>query len=131
MESERILIIDDEPDVIAYLKLALEDHGYTVETADSASSGLESARKLLPKVICLDILMPGQTGVSLYRTLRSEPGLEAIPVVIISGISGDRQDLNLKMTQSQDGEKFRAPDAYIEKPIILSQLFETLTRVIR
>jgi CheY-like chemotaxis protein len=131
VKSKQVLIIDDEPDVIAYLKLALEDHGYSVETANSAGSGLELARKLLPKAICLDILMPGQTGVSLFRTLRSEAGLEAIPVVIISGISGDRQDLNLKMTQSQEGEGFREPDAYIEKPIILSQLFETLARVIQ
>ena len=72
MTRNKILIVDDEPDVIAYLSIALEDNDYLVKSATNASAGFQIAQEFMPDIICLDILMPGQTGVSLYEKLRMD-----------------------------------------------------------
>jgi signal transduction histidine kinase/CheY-like chemotaxis protein len=79
-----ILIIDDESSNQDLMRRYLAKEGWTLAFAESGQEELRLAKKLLPKVICLDILMPSMDGWSVLSALKSDPELENIPVVILS-----------------------------------------------
>ncbi|MBB6693621.1 response regulator [Cohnella xylanilytica] len=82
-----ILVIDDEPLSQQLIKRYLAKEGWTLAFAESGQEGLELSRKLRPKVICLDILMPSMDGWSVLSALKNDPELQDIPVIILSGTS--------------------------------------------
>jgi response regulator RpfG family c-di-GMP phosphodiesterase len=84
--SATVLIVDDEPDVARYLTMALRANGYTAVTADSVEHGLEEVHKARPDLICLDIMMPRQSGITMYTQLKNDKTLRSIPVIFISGV---------------------------------------------
>ncbi|MFH1540175.1 MAG: response regulator [bacterium] len=115
--GKTILIVDDERDLRASIKMLLEDNGYNVLSASSADEALETANANIPNLICLDIMMPGSSGIALYAKIRKEPSLKNIPVMIVSAF-GQQKDFK--------GERFRKiifddqapePEAFMEKPI--------------
>lgn len=83
--AKKILIIDDDPEIVSYLKDVFHDAGYATVTAKDGVEGLEMAQMHLPDLITLDMEMPGRGGALFYVKLRQEPRLAEIPVVIISG----------------------------------------------
>jgi signal transduction histidine kinase/CheY-like chemotaxis protein len=89
-EHINILLIDDEPFNQQLMRRYLAKEGWTLAFAGSGQEGLLLAKKLRPKVICLDILMPGMDGWSVLSELKSDPELENIPVVIWS-MTNDKQ----------------------------------------
>jgi two-component system alkaline phosphatase synthesis response regulator PhoP len=118
MEKKRIAIIDDEPDIVIYLTSALQDHGFDVCSATNATEGLALIRSLRPDLVCLDILMPEETGYSLYRKIKGDESLKGIRVLIISG-------LNIEQEMMRIGSALR-PDGYIEKPVDIPLLIKTV-----
>ncbi len=82
-----ILVIDDEPMSQQLIGRYLAKEGWTLAFAESGQEGLELSRKLRPKVICLDILMPSMDGWSVLSALKNDPELQDIPVIILSGTS--------------------------------------------
>ena len=66
-DKSRVLIIDDEPDIVTYLKLLLEENGYAADAAASAEEGLALVAERPPDLILLDIMMPRMTGLAFYR----------------------------------------------------------------
>ncbi len=83
--TKRILIIDDDPDIIAVAQLALETvGGWEVVTALSGPAGIETARKECLDAILLDVMMPGMDGIATLRVLQSEAETAAIPVIIMT-----------------------------------------------
>lgn len=108
--SAKILVVDDEPDVRTYLKTLFTREGYEVVTAANGEEGLGVARQSRPDVIFLDILMPKRTGIMLYRKLRKDEKLGAVPVVILTGLAQYRTFF------AQDFEEVSQPDAFVEKP---------------
>jgi CheY-like chemotaxis protein len=84
--AKKILIIDDDPAIVDYLKSLLTDNGYEVETAMDGSEGLEKFRAHKPDLITLDLDMPDVYGVKFMVKLSKEPGYETTPVVVISGL---------------------------------------------
>lgn len=87
--AKKILIIDDDPVIVKYLRMLFEDNGYTVCTATSSQEGLEVVRKERPDMITLDLEMPGEWGPRFYRKLRKDKELRETPILVISGIDGD------------------------------------------
>ena len=87
--KKTILVIDDEPDIVSFLTTLLEDNGYRTVSAMDGREGIEKARSEKPDLVSLDITMPEKSGVKFYRELRSDPDLSKIPVVIVTGVSGD------------------------------------------
>ena len=87
--AKKILIIDDDPVIVRYLKTLFEDNGYDVCTATSSQEGLEVVRKEKPDLITLDLEMPGEWGPRFYRKLRKDKDLRETPILVISGIDGD------------------------------------------
>ncbi|MGA3126245.1 MAG: response regulator [Candidatus Korobacteraceae bacterium] len=83
----RILVVDDEEDVTTFLGTLLEDNGYSVIKAADGKRGLEMARSESPDLIILDICMPEETGVRMFRNLQEDAQTNVIPVIILTGVS--------------------------------------------
>ena len=128
--GKKILIIDDEPDVLTFVEAALEDHGYQTLTAHNANKGLETIKRERPALICLDVLMPRESGISLFKKLRSDPELKGIPVVILSGLSLRRDLDHVDYLELDDGTVLQEPEGYIEKPVDVARLLSVIEKVL-
>ena len=82
--AKRILVVDDESDLVEITQSHLEEAGYQVLTASDGQEGLEVARRTKPDMIILDIAMPGMNGLEMLRILRATPGLATIPVLMLT-----------------------------------------------
>lgn len=114
--GKRVLIVDDEPDLITFLSTLLEDNGYETIAAADGDEGLDKIRSEKPDLISLDLLMPNKTGIKLYRELRRDPEIAHIPVIMCTGLqAGDVPQMDFeKWIRSRS---IRPPDAYICKPV--------------
>jgi CheY-like chemotaxis protein len=107
-----VLVVDDEADVRSYLKNALADAGFQVETATDGLEALEMVRRKSPDLISLDLIMPRHSGAKFYRELQKDRALSRIPVLLVTGHARDelgRADFE-EMTMS-------GPGVYLEKPV--------------
>ena len=86
--KKKILIVDDDPNIVDYLVTLFEDNGYATCSAKDAQEGLETAQREVPDLITLDLEMPGEWGPRLFRKLCEEQRLKNIPVIVITGFSG-------------------------------------------
>jgi CheY-like chemotaxis protein len=123
--AKRILIIDDEKDVLLYLKTLFEKNGYETATARNGEEGFAAAQTFRPDLITLDLLMPKRSGTRLYCELKKEEGLRDVPVIVLTGFS---------RTQDAATDAMPAdclPDAFIEKPILPDQLLKVVERLVR
>jgi CheY-like chemotaxis protein len=89
--AKKIMIIDDDPNIVSYLQDLFQDNGYTTCTAADGGDGLEMVRAENPDLITLDLEMPKEWGPRFYRKLTQEEGaLSRIPVIVISGLTGNK-----------------------------------------
>jgi len=123
--NPKILIIDDEPDLLMYLKTFLDDQGYGVVCAQDAQTALQMIRLEKPDLICLDIMMPIQSGISFYEHLRRDPRMRGIPVIIISGLNEESLKLGAQVLKAAGINC--TPQRFLNKPVDL----ELLRKVIR
>ncbi|MFX1397324.1 MAG: response regulator [Promethearchaeota archaeon] len=105
-----ILVIDDNKDILFYVKLILESHGFNVETAENGKEALQILSKVqgLPDLIVSDIMMPEMDGYELFKTISSDPRWNSIPFVFLTARSSP-EDIRLG--------KILGVDDYIVKPI--------------
>jgi CheY-like chemotaxis protein len=125
LEGKRILVVDDEPDVAAYIAAILSDHGCRTVTAGNA---VEAAARLQDSgpfdLATLDIEMPGKSGIRLYRELRSDPANEELRVVVITGVHKEVAPLF-------EGKKTVAPlDGFLAKPFEPDGLVDTVAHAL-
>ena len=94
----RILVVDDEPDLIRVLEFGLKASGYAVEVAADGQEGLKKAREIKPDVILLDLMLPKLDGYKVCRLLKFDDRFKHIPIIILSARTqeGD-QTLALEM----------------------------------
>ena len=106
--SEPILIVDDNPVNARLASLTLELAGFKVQTAADAQQALDAIAQTLPRLILMDVQLPGMDGLELTRRLKADPATAAIPVVAITSYA-----------MRGDEERVRAAgcDGYIAKPI--------------
>lgn len=93
MTAPRILVVDDHPPNLALLMHLLALHGYDVATAADADQALAAIRQELPRLILMDLQLPGVDGFELTRQLKADPATAAIPIVAVTSyaMSGDRE----------------------------------------
>ena len=117
-----VVIVDDEVDIATYIRFALEEHGFRVAAFSDAKSAEAALEISEPAAICLDLLMPKHSGLSLYKAIIESQRLHDCPVIIISGLSvrGDLPDL------LQRAGGLPMPEAFIDKPIDIDDLIATL-----
>jgi len=129
MAEPRVLVVDDDPDIIDYFSFFLEDHGYTVGSANSAAAAMSSLDGFAPDVILIDVLMPGRSGLDLLVTLRRDPRWSDTPLVMITGNDQILQD----DCQSYLGSHrdVAGPDGVLSKPIDQNALLAVLEQLCR
>jgi two-component system phosphate regulon response regulator PhoB len=87
MAQDKILLIEDEPDIAEVLQYNLEKEGFDVETARRGDTGLESVRRDSPDLILLDLMLPGIDGLELTRLLKRDPSTSKLPIVMLTARS--------------------------------------------
>ena len=106
--APKILIVDDEPDILEFLSYNLEAEGYDVSVAANGIQGLDKAREIEPDLIVLDIMMPEMDGVELCRRLRADPTFDDTAITFLTARQED---------YSQIAALEQGGDDYISKPI--------------
>lgn len=119
MAKNTILVIDDEVDFIDAVKMRLEPSGYDVITAYNGQDGVEKARRELPKVILLDLVMPKMNGLEALSHLKTDLRTSFIPVIIITAQSDTDYLL--------DAGKLGATE-YLIKPINMENLLDLIKK---
>jgi DNA-binding response OmpR family regulator len=113
MSHRKILVVDDEADILSFLELVLKERGYDVLTASGGRDAIEKARAAHPDLVLLDIMMPQMDGWEVLKLLRLDDGTAQIPVAMVSA----RTDPKDRVQGLQEG----AVD-YICKPFALEDL---------
>ena len=128
--SKKVLIVDDDPDVRLFNSAVVEENGYTPVEASNGEEALQIIQKEVPALVLLDVLMPKQSGIRLYRELKTEPSLLSIPVIILSGVA-KRTFLRSQKALTEFGDKpVPEPDSYLEKPVEPDELANEIKRFI-
>ena len=123
--SRTILIVEDEADEVTYLRALFEDHGFAVLTAGNGQEGFQTAKSAHPDLITLDISMPEESGVRMFRDLQADPDTANIPVVIITGISHEFKHF------IESRRNIRPPAGYFDKPPDRDQLLAKIDEIFR
>ena len=127
-QKKKILVVDDEPDAVEFIKTVMEEAGYDVTSASNGVEGLGKARTENPDLAILDVQMPQKDGLAMFNDMRKDPQLKAIPVVMLTAI-GERTGIHLSAEEM--GEYFgEEPEAYVEKPINPEILQETVRKLL-
>lgn len=120
--KDRILVVDDDPDILQFVEMNLDMEGFETHTAESGRIALEIARERPPDLILLDVMMPELDGLTVLRRLRSSPATASIPVVLLTAkaLAEDRvRGLDL------------GADDYITKPFDIEELLARVKAVLR
>jgi DNA-binding response OmpR family regulator len=118
----KILIVDDDPDMLELLRVNFERAGFDVETAASGMEALHHARRLLPDLIVLDVLLPDLDGMSVCEILRRQPSTGDIPVIMHTAIGGQLS----RLAGLESGA-----DAYFAKPVSPLDLVDKVLELVR
>ena len=119
---KKIIIVEDQPDVADLLEEMLSMDGYQMSKIHSSTGALGVIRAEMPDVVLLDIMMPDVSGLEVLRFMQREPGLQQIPVVIVSA-----KTLPADIRTGLDA----GATAYLTKPVDVNKLRRTVARVIR
>ena len=126
----KILIIDDEPHVVAYLEMLLQDAGYATVSAGDGKAGLEKTRQEMPDLICLDITMPEQSGIRFYRNLREDAELANVPVVVVTAVTGKGGDPAPFKEFLSSRKVVPPPEGFFSKPIVREDFMAEVKRIL-
>ncbi len=108
VRGNKILIADDEPDILEIIEFNLQASGYEVVTAKNGNEALEKAKEFLPDLIILDIMMPGKNGIEVCNLLRMMPAFKETLIVFLTALSDEPTEI--KGLES-------GADDYLTKPI--------------
>ena len=113
----RVLVVDDSATIVALLKRMLQQNQYEVLEAFDAESGIEIARREVPDLIFLDIVLPGMSGFDALRALRRDEATRGIPIIMISG--------NAQATEQFYVQRIGADD-FMKKPFSRAEVFDRI-----
>lgn len=120
--TQRIFVVDDEPDVTELLKYKLEQEGYACEVLNDPLAFAARAREFEPDLLIFDIMMPELSGLQLCRIVRSDPSMQHIPVIFLTA-RGETED-RVKGLES-------GADDYIPKPFNTKELLLRIKNVLK
>jgi len=123
-DSKKILVVDDEEDMVVWLTTLLEDNGYSTITAYNGAEGFKKAKSEKPDLITLDVSMDQESGVKTLRHLQEDPDTANIPIIMVTGVSVDIKQF------IERNKKIQMPAGFIEKPIDKDELLSTVSRLI-
>jgi two-component system, OmpR family, alkaline phosphatase synthesis response regulator PhoP len=122
MPKERILVVDDEEDILELVRFNLAREGYDVVVAASGEKAIDIARKELPHLIVLDLMLPGIDGLEVTRILKNNPETRGIPIVMLTA-KGEEPDIVAGLELGADD--------YVAKPFSPRILLARVRAVLR
>jgi CheY-like chemotaxis protein len=133
MEKPKVLVIDDDPDLVEGMRITLEANDYEVHSASNGNEGLKLVKEIHPDLIILDVMMDTITeGFQVSQQLRSRDSASPyrsyanIPILMVTGIS---QKMQMKFDPRQDGD-YLPVDEFVEKPIRFENLLKKVKELI-
>jgi len=128
--AKKVLVVDDDPDVRSFSIAVLEENGYTPIEATNGEEGMALLRKDLPDLVLLDVLMPRESGVRLYRQMKTDSKFKNVPVIILSGITQRSFLRSQKALTEFGGAAIPEPETYLEKPVEPQELAAAIKAVL-
>jgi len=126
MESKKkILIIDDEEDVVTYLSAFFADNGFETISAINGKDGFEKAKSEKPDIITLDVSMPEESGVKALRDLQNNESTKNTPIIMVTGVSTDMKRF------IETRKQVHPPEGYFEKPIDREALLKKIKELLK
>jgi len=120
--SDRILVIDDDPDIVRFVRTNLESEGYAVRTASDGEEGIRLAFSEPPDLVLLDLMMPGVDGFDVLRRLQTSPATTNVSIVLLTARANVRD-----LVRGLEG----GADDYIQKPFDIEELLARVGSVLR
>jgi len=118
----KILIVDDEPDIVEFISYNLKSKGYQTATAYDGIEALRKAKEFRPDLVLLDVMMPNKDGMQTLREMRQTPDLESVAIIFLTALSDEKSEI--------EGLKLGADD-YIAKPIKPELLLTRIAAALR
>jgi len=128
--AKKVLVVDDELDMRVFYTTLLETNGYKPVAAEDGREGLEAARKHKPSLIIMDVMMPKESGIFMYRGLKNDPELKDIPVIMVSALAKKTFFHSQKVLDEYEGGQIPEPTMYIEKPPEADELLDAVKKVL-
>ena len=121
-ESKKILIVDDESDILEIIGFNLTKEGFTIYTAKDGNEAINKAQQIQPHLIILDVMMPFKNGIEVCRILRQHPSLNEVPIILLTAINDEQT--HIKGLES-------GADDYVNKPISPKVLVSRVKSLLR
>lgn len=122
MTAHRVLVVDDDPDIVHFVRVNLELEGFEVETASDGRTGIDAVLETRPDLVLLDVMMPGMDGIAALRELRSNPAAANTSVILLTAKSLPEDRVR--------GLELGADD-YVTKPFDVTELMARVKAVLR
>ena len=124
LERKKILIVEDELDLRIFLCNLLGNCGYHTIDAVNRAEGLQKAKAEKPALIILDVMIPKEGGIQMYRDLKQDQDLKNIPVIMVSTIDRKTFSFFQKFQHAPEDKGVPEPGAYLEKPLEVEELIK-------
>ncbi|MEJ7603927.1 MAG: response regulator [Kofleriaceae bacterium] len=116
-----ILVVDDDPEIVAMLTTRLSHRGYKVSSASDGHRAIELAKRERPALVLLDVMMPGKSGWEVARALKQDPITQSIKIVMVTAIGEQVNELTSPLYGA---------DAHIDKPFEFERLEKVISGLI-
>ena len=130
MKENNILVVEDDLHMRIFITTVLETSGYNATATKDGKEGIQKASEAPPDLIILDVMMPEEGGISMYRQLKTDNKLKNIPVVMLSGVESETFAYSLKMMNIGLEDPLPEPEAYVEKPPKAEELLKIIERLL-
>ncbi len=128
--SGKVLVADDDQDVLSFVVTVLEENGYTPLVAKDGVQALEVIDKEKPDLVILDVLMPRGSGIRLYHHIKTSEGYTDLKVIMFTGIALRSFLKSQKALEKFKGGQVPEPDIYLEKPVEPEELAAAVKKMI-
>jgi two-component system, OmpR family, phosphate regulon response regulator PhoB len=127
---KKVLVVDDDVDVRKFVSKLIERAGYEGTEAKNGIEGMGKVREDKPDLIILDVLMPKQSGIRMYRELKTDEPLKDIPVIMLSAIAPKSFFRSQEVLAEFAGQSVPEPEAYMEKPEEPEELIALMQKIL-
>src|SRR5512139_3022924 len=121
-QGASILVVDDDPEIVAMLTTRLGHRGYRVTTAGDGHRALELARREKPDLVLLDVMMPGKSGWEVARALKQDPVTQSIKIVMVTAIGAQVNEITSPLYGA---------DAHVDKPFEFEKLEKIISGLVK
>ncbi|MDY6864190.1 MAG: response regulator [Thermodesulfobacteriota bacterium] len=128
--SKKILIVDDEDEMISFLSAFLEDNGFKVTSAYDGDQALKMLEREKPDLVTLDIMMPNKSGLKVFKVMRESEAHKNIPIIIVTGFHREANPL-VDFKKFIYSRKIKQPEGFIEKPIDKAVLLSAVNKALK